>query len=193
MRWYGKEIYCVRGETFSIDCSIKNRDGTPYRIHASLPNCFFLLTVSSTNYVQENRYILYNWINLADFPKVSDMEILKVLALPNGDDLVRHRVLYNENDKKYYIYDDNSSKYIEYDVRFVHTFVSAITKDWIDQTYEYELHLLSGDLKREYIDALNKNIAYDKSPFSNVLYDFEIIPKTKIYVANSKGAGDAYD
>lgn len=187
MNWYGKEIYCRRGETFSLDVAITNRDNTPYRISADLENVFLLLTVSSDKYVQKDRYVLNNWINLANFPKVNDMTILNVNQLPDGDSLVRNRVLHSNADGKYYIYDDESLAYKEYGMRLIHTFQSEITNDWIDKTYEYTLTLVSGELDENYVSALLDGRDYDSCPFTNIDVEFEIIPKTKIYVESKIG------
>lgn len=183
MRWYGKDIYCNRGETFALDVGISSRDGTPYRIHTALNNAFLLLTVKSSAYSQKNRYVFRNWINLSNFPKVDDMTILDVDALPLGDALIRHRVLrYND---KYYIYDDDKLQYVEYGVRLIHTFDTEITRNWIDKTYLYDLKLVSGDLKAEYIETSNNGLNYDDVPLENINYEFHI-SDGKIYV-NSDG------
>jgi hypothetical protein len=186
MKWYGKEIYCTRGETVSLDFAIVNRDNTPYRISTALTNAHLLLTVKSNTYTQKDRYVLNNWINLSDFPKVDDMTILSVDELPTGVNLVKNRLLYLTTDGKYYIYDDIKLKYIEYGFRLIHTFQSDVTNDWFDKTYDYELKLISGTLLDDYVDAVNKGFDYFACPFFKIFTSFDIV-KNKIYVGTNGG------
>ena len=187
MKWYGNDIYCKRGEVFSLDCSIVNDDGTPFRISTLLENAFLLITVASTVYKEDGRYLYRGWVNLADFPKVDDMTILDVDKLPEGNDLIRNRLL--RYDGKYYIYNDNDAKYVEYGFRLVHTFDRTITKDWIDRTYSCELSILSGTLNEAYEQALKDGVQYVGVPITDVLFD-AFIAGYMIYVEeNSSGGG----
>lgn len=189
MNWYGKELYCTRGETFSLDCLVVNKDDTPYRISSALENAFLVLTVTSNKFSQKNRYVANFWINLSDFPKVDDMTILNVDSLPVGDDLITNRVLHLSTDNKYYIYDEVKLKYIEYVFRFIHTFDTNITKEWLDKTYTYDLKLISGVLKESYIEYVKNNYPgeYTESPFETILHEFEVISKNNIYVEENQG------
>lgn len=185
MRWYGTDLYITRGETFAIDVGITDKTGEPYRISTLMSNAFFVLTVKSNTYAQSGRYILRNWINLSNFPKVDDMSILDVTSLPLNDNLIRKRVL--RYDGKYYIYDDNVSQYVEYGLHFICTFDSTITKDWLDSAYEYDLKLVSGNLKESYNVALANKDDFNESPFENIIYEFQVINKSKIFVDTHGG------
>lgn len=190
MRWYGKELYCNRGETFALDFTIVNSDDTPYRLSNILDNMFLLLTVTSGKNSQKDRYIFRNWINLSNFPKVDDMTILNVTKLPEGTDLIRHRILRFNN--KYYIYDEKELKYIEYNFRLIHTFDSKITKEWAYKTYEYDLKLVSGTLNKEYEKSLETGEAYTGVPLDEILFESVIISKNNIYVEENSSAGANY-
>ena len=69
MKNFNNEITVHRGETFTLNKNIQNRDGSPYIISSELSNPYFLLTVTTTRYKQENRYILSKWLDLSDFPR----------------------------------------------------------------------------------------------------------------------------
>ena len=56
----GNEMTVQRGETFTIDRLIVNRDGSPFIISSKYKNPYILLTVASTKYNQNNRYVA-NW------------------------------------------------------------------------------------------------------------------------------------
>ena len=100
MKSFNNELIIHRGETFTMDKTIQNKDGSPYIISSELENPFFVITVASTRYQQEGRYTHVKWLDLKDFPrfKVTQAVDLKSLKTekngnnshyPNGfDDIV---------------------------------------------------------------------------------------------------------
>ena len=176
MENYGKTIYCTRGETFALDCLINNRDKTPYRISTALPNAFLLLTITSDAHCQENEYVLRTWIDISNYPKVSDMTILDVDKLPEGENLVTNRLLHLSTDDCYYIYDYSEAKYVKYQFRLINTFHHSLTKLWIERSYNYTLKLVSGVVKDVYEN--------DDAPFESIEHVFDIINDGKIYVTD---------
>ena len=69
MRTNNNELIVHRGETFTIDKFIQNRDGSPYIVSSQLNNLYWVLSVSSTLYDQRNRYVKNWWLSLKDTKK----------------------------------------------------------------------------------------------------------------------------
>lgn len=69
MKTLNNEIEIHRNESFAIDKTIANRDGTPYVISCKLKNPYFLLAVSSTRFNRDDRYMYNKWLELEDIPR----------------------------------------------------------------------------------------------------------------------------
>ena len=67
------DVKVQRNETFTFDKTIKYKTGFPLIVsnESSFENPYLLLTISDTNYSQDDRYVLNKWINLDNFPKFS--------------------------------------------------------------------------------------------------------------------------
>lgn len=62
MQSYKNELIVTKGETFTIDKLLQNKDGSPYIVSSRLSNPYWLISVSNTLYSQENRYIKNYWL-----------------------------------------------------------------------------------------------------------------------------------
>lgn len=69
MRILGTDIYAQRNEAFTIDYTVHNADGSPFIVSSELENPYILLSVASTNYKQDNRYIKNYWLDLTNYPR----------------------------------------------------------------------------------------------------------------------------
>lgn len=69
MKTLNNEIIIHRNETFTLDKILENKDGSPYIISNKLSNACFLITISSTRYQQEGRYIKNYWLTLNNYPR----------------------------------------------------------------------------------------------------------------------------
>ena len=174
MQVFKNELRVYRGESFTVDKLLQNRDGTPYVISSALNNPFFLLSVSNTQYAQENRYIKNYWLNLDSFPRFESTQVFDVRSLTsaaNGgyimyrdfsdvDDGVLHGYLgsvYVEVGLEGYAVctDGTGYKYWkdgrwhDYECRIIKTFSTEDTSEWISQNYFYSIQLVSGSLATE--------------------------------------------
>lgn len=61
MKSSSNEFTVTRGESFSIDKTLINKDGSPYIISSMLVNPYFLITVSSNRYSAQGRYSIRIW------------------------------------------------------------------------------------------------------------------------------------
>lgn len=86
MQTYKNEIKVYRGETFTVDKILQNRDGTPYIISSALQNPYILISVSNTQYAQENRYVKNYWLSLENFPRFESTHVFDIKELKLGAD-----------------------------------------------------------------------------------------------------------
>lgn len=84
MKSLNNELIVHRNEAFTIDKTIQNKDGSPYIISSELNNPYFLITVSNTRYVVENRYIYSKWLNLENFPRFRNTNAVNLKIFKNG-------------------------------------------------------------------------------------------------------------
>lgn len=71
MKTFNNELVIHRGETFSMDKVVQNKDGSPYIVSNKLKNPYVLVAVSTTRYDQNKRYLLNQWLPLTDKPRFS--------------------------------------------------------------------------------------------------------------------------
>ena len=108
MKTFNNELVIHRGETFSMDKVVQNKDGSPYIVSNKLQNPYVLVSVSTTRYDQNKRYLLNQWLPLSDKVRFSITEPIDLLSFKteaNGtvskytsfDDVKRELVSDNEN------------------------------------------------------------------------------------------------
>lgn len=173
MQVFKNELKVYRGESFTIDKLLQNRDGTPYVISSALENPYFLLSVSNTQYSQENRYIKNYWLSLESFPRFESTQVFDIREVKNesnGGVSVYHN-FYEVYDGILYGYlhnvpvevglkgyavctDGTGYKYWDdgwhdYECRLVKMFSSDDTQEWVSQTYLYSIQLVTGDKKQD--------------------------------------------
>lgn len=61
MRVYADRIQVERGEEWTYDVYFQNRDGSPYIVSEKLTNPYILVTIASSKYTQNGRYIANFW------------------------------------------------------------------------------------------------------------------------------------
>lgn len=60
----------TQGESFTLDMDVKYPNGDPYIISSELENPYILFTIASTQYTQNNRYIMRHWLDASfDYPR----------------------------------------------------------------------------------------------------------------------------
>lgn len=88
MRTYGNEIVVQRGESFTIDKSIRTANGDPYIISNHLTNPYIVLTVSSSEHAQNNRYVHNYWLKgFKTFYLTSPIKLSDILSSASGESL----------------------------------------------------------------------------------------------------------
>ncbi len=86
MKVFNNEITIHRGETFSMDKVIQNKDGSPYIVSRRLKNSCVLISVSTTRYAQDERYKLNKWLRLTNklFDSTEPFNLKSLMTTPNG-------------------------------------------------------------------------------------------------------------
>lgn len=155
MQLRGKEIIVHRGETFTLDMSIKNRDGTPFIIDKELSNCYLLFSISSSKYTQSNRYLKNWWLDLANVPKFNSTIPVKIAEftynnLAADDEGYAYVYVSTEDGVTKYKYWDGA-KFVDYDFRIKKTFLNTDTDNWSEKSYVYSLSFVSGSDSKDYL------------------------------------------
>lgn len=147
MKVKGHEITIHRGETFTIDKRIQNKDGSPYIISDEMKHAYFLITIAPTVYSQAGTQSKKYWLEISN--KFNSTNPIKLTGtswpatLPSG---------YLANDGVFYIVKSNGTKeykywngtsWKEYDCRIIRTFVPDDTLDLVGQSYLYSILLVS--------------------------------------------------
>lgn len=169
MQIFNNEITVHRNETFTIDNYIVARDGAPYIVSKQWDNPYLLITVASSRYEQEGRYIRNWWLDLDKgftvsgelytlprFNSTNPYKISNFNQLPDGfaaDDVV----FYTEDslgNRTYKRYDVATSSFVNYEFRVVKSFTHEEVKDWVEQNYMYSIQLVAGNSVEDYLSQL---------------------------------------
>lgn len=175
MRTYGNEIIIHRGEPFTIDKHIVNKDGSPFIVSNALENPHIRVSVSDSLYEQNDRYLINYFLSLRNLPKfvcTRPVDIRSFRDSPNGSILYQSfesmsglpsgyvgdtLVTYTEYDEAVFFnkLSDGSVEYKyltddgwkDYSFRLVKSFTSMVTAEWKSQNYWYDIALVSGPME----------------------------------------------
>ena len=192
-------IKIYRGEQFTIDKGLVNKDGSPYIISSELENPHFLISVSDKPYAQDGRFVKNYWLpidktfELARAIKTSDVNDFNTLAFEdaetpstitfkNGDAYsfyydsavfyVDHSTT-DANSGKYVIWDLESKSWVEYSTSVRYAFATEDTSNWKPATYYYTIQLVTGTLLRPYLENLANEYGVIYNNVLPDLLDFE--------------------
>lgn len=167
MKTFNNELVVHRGESFTIDRLLVNKDGSPYIISNQLLNPRFVITVSDSKYSQSNRYVKRYLLDLSDFPKFLCTQPIDLLSIKVSSDSLESKYsdfpneslsgyidgqlvefdksddavfFITENGKKTYKYFDGE-KWLNYSCRIVKSFIYNDTIEWSSQDYLYSIIL----------------------------------------------------
>jgi len=108
MKVFNNEITIHRGETFSMDKVVQNKDGSPYIVSNKLSNPSILISVSTTRYDQTDRYVLNKWLRLTNklFNSTEPFDLMSLMTEANGTTLKYPNGFTDITERKYA--EDNS-------------------------------------------------------------------------------------
>lgn len=168
MRIYADRIQVERGEDWTYDVYFQNRDRSPYIVSSKLQNAQILVTVASSKYTQNGRYIANFWNEVAQghptfysteptvivdtsATSISNLKSPKNagVTLPAGQDYDTFSVYaWTDNDGEthylHWIGTADLGVYEEYSFHFVQQFPTEITNEWIEQSYVFGIKLVGG-------------------------------------------------
>lgn len=183
MQVHGNEITVHRGESWTLSKKIRNKDGSPYIISNALTNPYWLITISSQLYTENDRYVLNKWLDLSDFlrfhytrpMRLKDINLdynFNNISIPTGYEgdetsgYANIAIFYDiDNDGvisyKYWEYINNiegdyDGQWVDYECPIVTTFTTEITKNWYEQNYYYNIVLIDGISTLDYL----REVAY---------------------------------
>lgn len=185
MKLFNDEIQIVRGEDFTYEFSIKNKDGSPYIICSKLDNPYLLITVSTGKYYKFGRAVYNYWLKITDrrdkpstfyltkpvhldasvitnnsspedtFKTNSDIYEEMVRLKTEGicdEDYKNYSVYYVDTPEgnKYYYWNGTEYEIYNNDVKV--QFNTVDTLDWVEQSYNLGIKVVSGALRDGYKD-----------------------------------------
>lgn len=168
MRLRGNEMIVHRGESFTIDRTVVNRDGSPFIVSSEYKNPHILITVASTRYDTQDRYVLNCWLDLSSLPRFENTVVKEIpwltfgytkTMMPDGSerDDEPYEYLYYSQNEQVYAYINNDNEFCNYDgLRIVKHFDTSITRDWIEQSYSYGIRLVEGESMDSFVRSTHK-------------------------------------
>lgn len=69
------------GETFTIDFTFVNSDGSPYIISNELTNPYFLVSIASNKYREQSNYLLNYWAKLDFIPRFTNTNCISLTSI----------------------------------------------------------------------------------------------------------------
>lgn len=185
MRTYSDRIMVERGETWTYDILLQNRDGSPFVVSSQVENPYICTTVASSKYGQTGRYVANFWCPVkGNYKTFYNTQVVMLVGdddtempLPTESAAVVTDVTRLKNEGKitgygdyavygwdpgngvieYRVYNDTTGAYEdeEYSFRYSVLFTSPITALWTEQSYVFTVKLLSGQLNPEYSETNN--------------------------------------
>lgn len=194
MKLIGNDIIIYRGENFTIDRSVINRDGSPFVVSSRLLNPYILVTVSTDKREQTNRYIKNWWLDASNYPpRFEHTQIQKISSFPSSLPStmeVGDAVYTDGRSYKYWNDKVTPAGWTDYQFRIVKQFSSDETNKWISQNYTYSVSLVSGTSLKDFlrklceryqvisddnvVDMYNKLTAHDQVELNALLQDIDL-------------------
>lgn len=195
MESFGNKRKVRQGEDWSLSLNLLAGDepDVPYIVSSELDNPFFVVTVASTKYEKNLRYVKSWWneVNSVRFYQTTPLyvgELASINDLPenasvvgevaNENYLYQYTLIGDNIDKKlgrkpyYYYYFDhsqpNSPRIDGYNCEVIFNFFSKDTVEWSSQNYLYQLSLVTG----KPMDYVLDSIARQHTDYGDLPLDF---------------------
>ena len=190
MQSFDLELQVHRGESFSIDFVLENPNGSPYVLTNKAINPYFLLTISSSKYSQEGRYIKNWWLEIPKyllFYNTNPVELPEAIITTNMspysfDNINVGNYTGDASGYAVYYYKDIAGKkhykrwtgteYVDYELRIIKTFSKSDTEEWVAQNYVYSINYVDGDKMYDYLLSLynKENLSVEGADSNEELY-----------------------
>lgn len=87
MQLFNKNIKIHRGETFSLQFSIRTENGAPYIISDEIANPYVLLSISDSLHAERGRYVKNYWLSLKNVLRFELTRPLNIKDIKNNSGL----------------------------------------------------------------------------------------------------------
>lgn len=155
---YNNEITVHRGESFTLERTIVNHDGSPYIVSKAEQNPYIAITVAAARYDQTGRYNKTWWLSLKDFPRFKYTTVKDIKNYTDKRTDAAYDYLYNVNgDYRYW----DGKQYVPYAFSFVKIFDTDTTNEWVEQNYLYDIKHVYGNSTRDLLVSLCETYAPD--------------------------------
>lgn len=189
-------IKIYRGEEFTINKRLVNKDGSPYIVSSSLENPHFLISISDKPYSQNGRIVKNYWLpvsqtfelnkpvnastvkNFKDFSfsgedNSQDMYIGDDIYSIYPDTAVFYVDLQEDDDYgKYVKWDETTNTWTEYNLSVTYAFSTDDTSKLKPNTYYYTIQLVTGELLRPYLEKLADEYGVEYTSSVPAISDF---------------------
>ena len=191
----GNEQFVQQGENWNLDkvLSSSNREYIPYIVSSQRKNPFFVVTVASTKYEKNYRYVK-SWWNSPDEMKIPTFyqTVPQYIGELNSEsDIPQSGILAGENKNQRYLYqytlanelinpdighkpyhyfyydyssNDNGTLVKDYECKITFNFMSNDTAQWTGQNYLYQITLVSGQLMADRLEEIYRAHAPEDWP-----------------------------
>lgn len=176
----GNEQFVQQGENWNLDkvLSASNREYIPYIVSSERANPFFVVTVASTKFEKNLRYVKSWWnspneMNIPTFyqtvpqyygeiDSTSDIPASGINIGENKNQRYLYQYVLSSDDidpdlghKRYYYFyydysnNDNGVLVLGYECKITFNFSSEDTVEWTGQNYMYQITLVDGELMED--------------------------------------------
>ena len=177
MRMIGNEVHIQRGETWSLDFSVRNKDGHPYPILKNWDTPYIAITVTAALYEQEGDYRETHWLDLSNryiqradgtyvltplkrftstevlyLPdEFSTNEVMSYYGQDNGGKLVIDKD--NDFDITNFLFFRDPQKNGNYEYKYIKSYTTNSSGDIIDEEWEsYNLRVVDSFITRDWME-----------------------------------------
>lgn len=182
MESFGHERRVRQGEDWNLDITLSasNREYIPFIVSSQRNNPFFVVTIASTKYEKNFRYVRSWWnsvdnLNIPTFYQTTPRYYGELSELPTDPSAIEGesaetRYLYQYtlasdaiditvgHKPYYYFYFDYSGetpvRIDNYSCRLRFNFPSSVTAEWTGQNYLYQITLVSGQLMQDRLNEI---------------------------------------
>lgn len=175
MLTYGNERVVQQGEEWNLDILISQSDAEyiPFIVSSERINPMLAITVASTKYEKNERYVATWWQDLSLLPRfyqttpfdLGEIAIGQPLVRPDNDPPMYALYQFTKAEDEvdldlghkpyYYMYfstDEPNEPNYDYEFRVRMQFKSSETSEWGSQNYMYQITLVDTILMADYID-----------------------------------------
>lgn len=170
---FGNERIIQQGEEWNLDIRLSqsSQEYIPFIVSSARRDPMWAITVASTKYEKNERYVVTWWLPLTDLPKfeltipfdLGEIPTGSPVGMPEGHDPMYALYRFTRAEEAFdpvlghkpyhYMYVQNGEKYYDYNCRIRMTVESSETSLWESQNYMYQITLVDTVSMADHIEA----------------------------------------